>query len=407
MIQKNKNINWILFVSWATLISGFLSYLYHPLMIRYLSIEEFGIFASLLSLLNIFLVLIIALGLFYTKEVAKYISDLGYSKWYRDTSIKIIRYVSLSIFWALFVLSPLLWIYLDIPFYYVLPLWLTIIYSFYAVINNAFFQNLWKFSFIAFVISSSAILKILIWFTCVVLGFNVFWALWWVILSQIAMFYIGNIFLNKFFKRIDSKESSRKKVLSSFLSQKKQILQYIATSILIALFMNIDILIVKNMFDGETAGYYAAISVLAKFLVFLGLSIETVYYPQLVKESVFPKIQILKVSAYYLVITLWALIFFYLFWETILRLFKDGLQDYLWLIYPLLIYCGLLGYLGIIVKTLIAFERYTINYILTVLIVGLVVCLYSMWSTPLLVTQIFAVFWLLGLGLGVSQLIRR
>ena len=67
--------------------------------------------------------------------------------------------------------------------------------------------------------------------------------------------------------------------------------------------MNIDILIVKNMFDGETAGYYAAISVLAKFLVFLGLSIETVYYPQLVKEATLPVKQLVKISVYYIAMT--------------------------------------------------------------------------------------------------------
>lgn len=171
--------------------------------------------------------------------------------------------------------------------------------------------------------------------------------------------------------------------------------------------MNIDILIVKNMFDGETAGYYAAISVLAKFLVFLGLSIETVYYPQLVKETVLPKMQLLKISGYYAVMTIWALVFFMLFGDIILRLFKDGLQDYIGLVYPLLIYCGLLGYLSIIVKTLIAFERYTINYLLGILIVGLVVCLYSLWNTPVMITQIFALFGLLGLGLGLSQVWRR
>jgi len=171
--------------------------------------------------------------------------------------------------------------------------------------------------------------------------------------------------------------------------------------------MNIDILIVKNMFNAETAGYYAAVSVLAKFLVFLGLSIETVYYPQLVKETVFPKLQLMKISVYYTVMTLWAIVFFILFGEMILRLFKDGLQEYIHLVYPLLIFCGLLWYLSIIVKTLIAFEYYTINYLLGILIVGLVVCLYSLWATPLLVTQIFAVFGGAGLLLGVSQMWSR
>jgi O-antigen/teichoic acid export membrane protein len=53
--------------------------------------------------------------------------------------------------------------------------------------------------------------------------------------------------------------------------------------------MNLDIIFAKNLFDAETAGTYAGISVVAKFLIFLGGSVETVYYPQIMerkKESV-------------------------------------------------------------------------------------------------------------------------
>jgi O-antigen/teichoic acid export membrane protein len=71
---------------------------------------------------------------------------------------------------------------------------------------------------------------------------------------------------------------------------------FFIASIILTLFQNIDILIVKSLFDSETTGYYAAISVLAKFLIFLGLSIETVYYPQLVKESSLPTLQLLRIS---------------------------------------------------------------------------------------------------------------
>ena len=400
-----KNINSVLFVSWATLISGFIGYLYHPIMIRNLSIEEFWVFESLLSLLNIFLVLIIALGLFYTKEVSNKIHDLEYAKSYRELSIKMIRYVSLWFCSILFIMSPLLWKYLGIPFYYILPLWLTIIYSFYAVINNAFFQSLWKFSFMAFVISSASFLKLFIWLLWVFMGFHIFWALAWIILAQIWMYYIGNTFLNHIFKQVSWKKVLLWEVTASFLWQKKQILQYLFTSVLIALFMNIDILIVKNMFDGETAWYYAAISVLAKFLIFLWLSIETVYYPQLVKTMVFPKMQLLKISMYYVIMTGWAIIFFVLFGEIVLRLFKDGLQEYIYLVYPLLTYCWFLAYMSLITKILIAHQKYTINYILWLLILWLIISLYNFWSSPLKITQIFTLFWFLWVCISIIQVV--
>ena len=67
-----------------------LSYLYHPVMIRYLSIEEFGTFESILSVVNLIWVFITALGLFYLKEVSKIIDDLEYAKAYRRITLKYI-----------------------------------------------------------------------------------------------------------------------------------------------------------------------------------------------------------------------------------------------------------------------------------------------------------------------------
>ncbi len=389
MKYKQKNILSVLFVSGATILSGFISYLYHPVAIRFLSIEDFGIFESLLSLLNIFLVMIIAIGLFYTKEVSKKIDDLNYAKSYRINSLKIANKLGFWFSWLFIIFIPVFSYYLDIPFYYFFPLCLTIIFSFYAVTNNAFFQWLGKFKFIAWIISTWSASRLLIWIILLYAWFDILWALGWVIISQIIMFYIWNIYLKKIFKNTKEDNVTQLKIFKSFLIKKKQILQYLFTSILIALLMNIDILIVKNMFEWETAGYYAAVSVLAKFLVFLWLSIETVYYPQLVKWKIFPTQQILKISIYYIAMLVGALWFFYIFWETMLRLFKDWLQEYIGVIFPLLVYCGLLGYISIIVKTLIAFEKYLVNYILSIVIIGIIVCIYMFADDIYSLTYIF------------------
>ena len=402
-----KNYISILFLSSSTLIAWFLSYLYHPVMIRYLSIEDFWSFQSILSLMSILWVLSNSLWLFYVKEVSRNIDNTTYIKFYRNTTIKYIFHLWLSVSILFLFVLPFTSNYLNIPYYYFLPVLLTIVFSFLAMTNNAYLQSLKKFKSIAAIITTMSFLKLITWWILVYLGFGIFWALGGLIISQIVTFILWYIILEKYFSRVKEIPTDKKLLTKSFLSQKKQILQYLATSILIALFMNIDVLIVKNIFSWETAGYYAAISVLAKFLLFLGLSIETVYYPQLVKESVLPKLQLLKIGMYYIAMTTWAIIFFMLFGEIILRLFKDWLQDYIWLIYPLIIYCGLLAYLSIIVKTLIAFEKYTVNYLLWVLIILLIICLYSFGSSPLEVTQIFALFGFLWLGLGMSQLARK
>ena len=97
----------------------------------------------------------------------------------------------------------------------------------------------------------------------------------------------------------------------------------------------------------------------------------------------------LKISMYYIAMLVGALWFFHIFWEAILRLFKDWLEEYIGVIFPLLVYCGLLGYISIIVKTLIAFEKYVVNYILSIVIIGIIVCIYMFADDIYSLTYIF------------------
>jgi len=159
------------------------------------------------------------------------------------------------------------------------------------------------------------------------LWFWIYWAIWGFLVSQALFICIWYRYMRKYipYKKISYTNSK------TFLFKNIHNLKYFfIASIILTIFQNIDILIVKNMFDWETAGYYAAVSVVAKFLVFLWLSIETVYYPQLVKWKTFPTKQILKISVYYILMLLGALWFFYIFWEIILRLFKWWLEEYIW-----------------------------------------------------------------------------
>jgi len=409
---KNKNLFSIFLLSLSAFWVGWLSYLYQFIMLKALDTASFWDFASLVWVINLLAVITTGFWLFLVKEFAQ-------SKWANQNAT--IIYISIkywlivsSLLYAIYIgFSWILGNYLNISSTaLILITGLGILLSFTALYQNAYYQANKYFSTLSLLQFLNPLLRItlgawMVWMWYGVIGWVLGFILPFYILFFVRFFHIRYIEVSQNSWSEAYSKTTEKRVVKDFLSQKKQILQYLATSILVALLMNIDILIVKNIFDGETAGYYAAVSVLAKFLVFLGLSIETVYYPQLVKESVLPKIALLKVSVYYAAMTLWAVVFFILFGEMILRLFKDWLEDYISLIYPLLIYCGLLGYLSIIVKTLIAFEQYTINYLLWALIVGLVVCLYSLGTSLLAVTQIFAVFWLLGLGLGLSQLIRR
>jgi len=367
-------------------------------MLKFLDTTSFGDFASLIWIINLLAVVTTGFGLFLVKEFSKS-KDVHQDNSIIYISIKYGLIVS-SILFAIYILfSWILWSYLNIDSIYLVIIagsW--ILLSFTALYQNSYYQARKYFSFLSFLQFLNPVLRILLWWIFIWMWYGV---MGW-ILGFILPFYI--LFFIRFFhiKALQKSESNKKiiqtkeleeNIVKDFLSQKKQIFQFLITSIIMALLMNIDILIIKNMFDWETAGYYAAVSVLAKFLVFLWLSVETVYYPQLVKEKIFPTKKILQISWYYALLTLGALWFFYLFGEIVLSLFKEWLQDYIVLIYPLLIFGWLLGYTSIIVKTLIAFEYYLVNYLLWWVIIALVVSIYTLWNSPEFVTILFAIFW--------------
>lgn len=48
-----KNLFYVALIGFSTVIGGVINYLYHPLMIQYLSIDEFAEFESLVGVFNI------------------------------------------------------------------------------------------------------------------------------------------------------------------------------------------------------------------------------------------------------------------------------------------------------------------------------------------------------------------
>lgn len=65
-----------------------------------------------------------------------------------------------------------------------------------------------------------------------------------------------------------------------FRKELPNLLQFFILSVLLAVMMNMDIILATSFFEKEVAGAYAAISVLAKFIMFVIGAIDTVYYPK-------------------------------------------------------------------------------------------------------------------------------
>lgn len=367
-MKKSKNLFSILIVWVSTIFAGIINYFYHPVMIRYLDIKEFAEFESLLWIMNLLSVLVWAFSLFLVKEFMK-LKSRHDEIVFLNISIKLWFLIWFFSFLSYMLFSVIIYNFLKLSNYYIV----IIVWIIFAIINFWIYQWIifqWykKFKLISFFNFITPLLRLVFWFVLVFFWFKLYWAIWWFLLSQILLFFLWHYFVKDVFGNIGIPESKnleiKNKIKKHFFKQKHQIFHFTLSSILLAVFMYIDILFAKHFFSAEVAWIYSWISVIAKFLVTIGMSIETVYYPSIVSENKIDKKKFSLLSLLYFLMTVWAIWFFYLFWEKILHLFKPWFEEYLNLLYLIIIYCWILSLLNFLVKILIAFEKYFINYII-------------------------------------------
>jgi len=378
---KNKNLFSVLILTTSTFLVGVLSYAYHPIMIRYLDLKQFAEFESLIWIINLLTVIVTAISLFLVKELSKK-SNEKKIKVMLNIALRKLWFLWLSLYILYILFSPILANFLHIENIWVVILtWSVIFISFLSLYQNSFLQATKEFKILAWINLLNPIFRIFFWIILIYLWFNVFWAIWWFIIAFILLFIIRFFIVKNKSKKYISEDVDEKnleqEIISDFKSQKYQIFHFFLSSIILAILMNIDILFAKHFFEPEIAGTYAWISIIAKFLVFVWMSIETVYYPVLTTEKNIDKKKIFLLSSLYFIMTLWALWFFYLFWEKILYIFKPWFEQYLDLLYLIIIYCWALSLLNFIVKILIAFNKYILNYILIFLLFICIILLYK------------------------------
>jgi len=383
-MSKNNYIN-ILLLSWSGIIGWLLNYLYHPLMLQYLTLEEFWVFWSLVWLFNILWVLITGLILFLNKEISINLND--------KSKIKYIYIESLKIFWLLWIFSyflfslfsPVIARFLKIDdTFIIIIVGFSIILSFLWTSINSTLRWLKKFYLLALEWIIVPFIKLALWFLFVYLGYKIYWAIIWFLISWIIMSGFGFIYLLSYFKKI-KKTWTTKDLLKNFYSNKKEIAHFFLISLFFATLMNIDVILVKNIFDEKTAWIYSWISILGKFLIFLLFSIETVYYGQIMecKNKNIP-FHLIKNPLILIVITsIIAIIINYFIWWFILKILKEELADYTSIYLLILVYYSFLALISFYTKVLIWWWKYYINYIMLLLTVSLIILIYTFWKESL------------------------
>lgn len=403
MIWQLKKFDKILSVLlvWTWSIFGwFINYLYHPVMLKFLTIQQFAEFESLVSMFNVLWVFTTGFGLFIVNEVLKYNTDLG--------RVKAIFY-----FWNILLFG--LWVFLYIIFvlcsnvladylkfdstYPILFVWISIIFTFLYTVPESTLRWLKKFSFVSFMFLLWPILKLAWWVLFVYFGMALYWAIWWFIFSLIFTFLVGFIYLIYVFKWHDW-SIDMSSVIIDFKKSWIRIVNFLVIALLLSFFINIDIILAKNIFDVSFVWVYAWLSVVAKILVFCMLAVEVVYYSYIL-DSKWVDLRKNLIHSYIIISMMWvlSLIVSYFIWAYILDMMKEWLGEYLHLFMLLLVYNWIFWYLNLYSKLMLWWWKGAINILLFIGLILIVVCVYSLdlWNIEKFIYSFISVAFLLKL----------
>ncbi|MSS74079.1 hypothetical protein EXS72_00360 [Candidatus Pacearchaeota archaeon] len=274
---QNKLVKYSIIFLFLVGLFNILNFLYHIIMARMLSIEDFGLLKRVFAFLYIGAIFMEAIQIVVVKYASTPREDKGKLKniflrvtkgLIKPTLVVMIIFLFLSIF-----ISPIL----KIPYALLLTTSLFIICSMFIPISRGILQGQQRFWALGFSMISEAGFKIIFAFLLVYFGFGVFGAIWGVIISIILSLLLSLIYLKNILK---SKSSFIE--LKDIRAYSKPV--FMVTLVLI-LFLNIDILLAGYFFDQMTAGIYAIASTIS-LIIFIGIQpINKVLFPLTVHAS--------------------------------------------------------------------------------------------------------------------------
>ena len=278
-LKENKNFlkdNFILFFGLSVL--NILGYLFHFYAGRKLGPEEYGIFGSLLSLIYIIIMPLNSLQTIISKFVSNFKVRNEYEKisYLVSKSLKRLFFYGIIITIIFLLLSPFIASFLKIEkLSPLIILSFIIILSILVLLIRGGLQGLQRFKLLGVSYIIEGIGKLGSGLLLISFGFGVGGAVGAIVISYVVAFIFVFIYIYKFLKEKKEKFDTKEVY--------KYSLPIFIMLISLTLFYSIDVLLVKHFFDSINAGYYAALALLGKIILFGSLSVSMVMFPKVVE----------------------------------------------------------------------------------------------------------------------------
>ena len=265
----------------GNLIANFFNFLFNLFMSRSLTVADYGVFASVMSLVG-FPVLV---GTAIIPVVVRFAGN-----YFATGNFPLLRGLYLKIKKLLLVVATvafIIFLFL-IPsisnFFHIedknilLMVNVIIFFAVIGVINMAFLQAKLAFAFQVFINLANSVTKLILGMVFVIAGYSVAGATMAMIIAGLVAYAISFIPLKFIFDRKISAPSVKTKELFSYG------LPSMLTLLGLTSFISSDIMLVKHFFDPIHAGLYAGLSLIGRVIFFVSAPIGTVMFPLIVQK---------------------------------------------------------------------------------------------------------------------------
>ena len=265
----------------GSLAANFFYFLFNLFMSRNLSVAEYGVLASIMSLISYPAFIANAVSPMIVRFAGGYfaVDNLSFA---RGLFIKVFKFLSITavvLCTLFFFLIPSISHFFHIENKVILILTNFIIFfSFISVINTAFLQAKLAFGFQVIMNLTTALLKFTLGMILVLLGFSLTGATLAILISGLGG-YLMTFFPLKF---IFNKQYASPKISS------KDLFNYGFPSALtffgLTSLISSDILLVKHFFNSYEAGLYAGLSLVGRVIFYISGPIGSVMFPLIVQK---------------------------------------------------------------------------------------------------------------------------
>lgn len=266
----------------GSMFANLLAFLLNLFLARNLNYADYAIYATLLSVINLFSIPANSLNAIVSKFATVYFVSNQKDK-LKQLYIVFFKFVlGVCLFLIIFFITliPVIGKFLNIdnPVYLTVTV-ISICLFYLSNLNNALLQSLLKFGFLSVLTSFGGILKIATGVVLVYAGYRALGGILAVVIMTLGMYLISYVPLLTILKT-----KSSGKINLNIEEIRMFAIPTFVTIVCMTSFTSIDVILVKHFFRADLAGLYAGLSLIGKVIFYFTFPIPVVMFPLLIKR---------------------------------------------------------------------------------------------------------------------------